>query len=229
MSQSTPSQDEPTYQQRIDALRQTKAEHTALKIELFGHFDTDDHGYIPWTDPIPFKAVPNHPSGGCWGIRGIGENFRRWLEAHPLYIHPMSSLAGAWVYKSIPGVAGHDWPRVRGQASPQRARRDRDDGRIAGNHQRGGHGAGHGHYRADGEIDALGGDHACHADRQDGHGCAAVEHVDEAAEEAAVLPAYVEEAGKQQPVDDEHAGKRRHLRAHQEVPDSLHHAASPSP
>ncbi|NLG48868.1 MAG: pyruvate-formate lyase [Chloroflexi bacterium] len=125
MSQTTPSQDEPTYQQRIDALRQTKAEHTALKIELFGHFDTDDHGYIPWTDPIPFKAVPNHPSGGCWGIRGIGENFRRWLEAHPLYIHPMSSLAGAWVYKSIPGVAGHDWPRVRGQERP---RRNRDDG-----------------------------------------------------------------------------------------------------
>ena len=95
----------PTCQQRIDALRQTKSEHTALKVELYGYFDTDDHGYIPWTEPIPFEAVPSHPSGGCWGIRAIGPSFRRWLEVHPLYIHPMSSLAGAWVSRGIPGVS----------------------------------------------------------------------------------------------------------------------------
>jgi pyruvate-formate lyase len=97
---------EPTYQQRFDALRETKREHTTRKVELYGYFDTDDHGYIPWEEPIPFEAVPNHPSGGVYGIRAVGENFRRWLEVHPLYIHPMSSLAGAWVRKGIPGVGG---------------------------------------------------------------------------------------------------------------------------
>ena len=97
---------EPTYPQRIDALRKVKNEHTEIKVRLYGHFDTDDHGYIPWTEPIPFEVVPNHPSGGSYGIAGVGENFRRWLEAHPLYINPMSSLAGAWVRKGIPGLGG---------------------------------------------------------------------------------------------------------------------------
>jgi formate C-acetyltransferase len=97
---------EPTYEQRIDALRETKRAHTTRKVELYGYFDTDDHGYIPWEEPIPFEAVPNHPSGGAYGMRAIGVNFRRWLEVHPLYIHPMSSLAGAWVRKGIPGLGG---------------------------------------------------------------------------------------------------------------------------
>ena len=108
---------EPTYRQRIEALRIVKNRHTEAKIELYGYFDTDDHGYIPWTEPIPFEAVPNHPSGGCYGIRAIGENFRRWLDVHPVYINPVSSLAGAWVYKGIPGVGG--WRLATRQ--PQRA------------------------------------------------------------------------------------------------------------
>ncbi len=94
-----------TYQERIDALRQTKLEHTEAKLKKRGYFDIDDHGCIPWTEPIPFKATPNHESGGCYGARSIGENFRAWLEAHPVYIHPMSALAGAWV-TGPPGVGG---------------------------------------------------------------------------------------------------------------------------
>lgn len=102
---STP---DPVYQRRIEALHATKKEHTELKVKLYGHFDTDDHGYIPWTEPIPFEVIPNHPSGGCYGMACIGKNFRRWLEVHPLYIHPASSMAGAWVYKGIPGLGGFD-------------------------------------------------------------------------------------------------------------------------
>ena len=94
-----------TYQQRINALRQTKFEHTELKLKQRGYFDIDDHGCIPWTESIPFKAKPNHESGGCYGTKCIGENFRAWLEVHPVYIHPMSALAGAWV-GSPPGVGG---------------------------------------------------------------------------------------------------------------------------
>ena len=96
---------QPTYQQRIDALRQTKIEHTAIKRRVEGFRDSDDKGNIPWLEPIPFKAVPNHASGGSYGARSIGANFRAWLEAHPAYIHPMSALAGAWISAPL-GVGG---------------------------------------------------------------------------------------------------------------------------
>jgi formate C-acetyltransferase len=110
-----------SYEDRIEALRKVKSAHTDIKIRTGGYFDTDDHGYIPWSEQIPFEPIPNHPSGGVWGIRGIGQNFRRWLEVHPVYVHPMSSMAGAWVMKQIPGVAGREWPkdkRVAEAATP---------------------------------------------------------------------------------------------------------------
>ena len=93
------------YASRIDALRRTKLEHTEEKIRIRGFMDIDDHGWIPWREPIPFKPRPSHPSGGCYGARCVGENFRAWLDVHPVYIHPMSALAGAWV-GPVPGVAG---------------------------------------------------------------------------------------------------------------------------
>ena len=96
------------YRARIEALRQTKSEHTQEKIRTKGYHDSDDHGWIPWREPIPFTPESNHPGGGCYGPRCIGENFREWLRVHPLYIHPMSALAGAWVQFGPPGVGG--WP-----------------------------------------------------------------------------------------------------------------------
>ncbi len=94
-----------TYQQRIDALRETKLEHNRAKIARDGYHDVDDHGNIYWPEPIPFTPKSNHPSGGCYGARCIGENFRAWLDVHPVYIHPMSALAGAWA-GYLPGVGG---------------------------------------------------------------------------------------------------------------------------
>jgi formate C-acetyltransferase len=93
---------------RIEALRQTKAEHTKRKLARRGHLDIDDHGWVPWDEDIPFQATPTHPDGKAYGIRAIGRNFRHWLGVHPLYIHPRSALAGAWVRLGIPGVGG--WP-----------------------------------------------------------------------------------------------------------------------
>jgi len=101
----TSNEQKPNYQQRIDALRETKLEHTEIKLKERGYFDIDDHGYVPWQEPINFKPGSNHPSGGCYGTKCIGENFRNWLEVHPVYIHPMSALAGAWI-KSPPGIGG---------------------------------------------------------------------------------------------------------------------------
>ena len=95
-----------SFRERIDALHQAKDEHTREKLRRYGHRDTDDHGCIPWDEPIPFTATPNHRAGGCHGIRAIGENFGEWLRVHPVYIHPMSALAGAWIRTAPPGVGG---------------------------------------------------------------------------------------------------------------------------
>ncbi len=44
-----------------------------------------------------FEPVSNHPSGGVFGPRAVGENFRRLLEAHPTYIDPVNSMAGVYM------------------------------------------------------------------------------------------------------------------------------------
>ena len=87
-----PMNQSPTYQQRIDKLAQTKLEHTAQKFQTVGYINVDDDGRIPWPEPIPFTPKSNHPSGGCYGAKCIGENFRAWLDVHPLYIHPNPSI-----------------------------------------------------------------------------------------------------------------------------------------
>ncbi len=97
-----------TYRQRIEALAKTKLEFNQAKIASGGYHDVDDHGDIPWPDPIPFEKISNHANGGIYGARCIGQNFRRWLEVHPVYIHPQSAVAGAWV-GLIPGFNENHW------------------------------------------------------------------------------------------------------------------------
>lgn len=106
-----------TFQQRIDALRETKMKHTREKWDVIGSMDFDDHAIIlpppesrkmvevisgsgvPITDVLlsEFEPKSNHPSGGFFGPRSCGENFRALLEIHPVYIDPMSSLAGGYM------------------------------------------------------------------------------------------------------------------------------------
>lgn len=94
-----------SYQQRIQALTQAKIEHNRAKIAQRGYHNIDDHGNIFWPEEIPFEVKSNHANGRCYGARCIGENFRAWLDVHPIYIHPLSALAGAWV-GFLPGVGG---------------------------------------------------------------------------------------------------------------------------
>ncbi len=94
------------YDEHIQALCHAKDEHTRRKLQLRGYLDIDDHGWVPWEDPIPFAVTPNHHDGRAYGIRATGENFRAWLQVHPLYIHPRSALAGAWVQFGPPAVGG---------------------------------------------------------------------------------------------------------------------------
>ena len=106
-----------TYQERIELLRAKKLEQTREKQEIVGFMDHDDWGLIlpppeereivktmsssgmPITDVLlkSFKLIPNHPSGGFFGPKSCGENFRRLLEVHPVYIDPTSSLAGGYM------------------------------------------------------------------------------------------------------------------------------------
>ncbi|MCU0645495.1 MAG: pyruvate formate lyase family protein, partial [bacterium] len=106
-----------TYRERIDALRKTKMKHTQEKWDVIGSMDFDDHALIlpppesrkivqvisgsgvPITDVLfkEFEPKSNHSSGGFFGARSCGKNFRRLLEIHPIYIDPMSSLAGGYM------------------------------------------------------------------------------------------------------------------------------------
>lgn len=101
----------------MDALREVKMKHTQEKWKVIGVMDFDDHGRIlpppefrevleyrgPSGNVIRdvrlnnFKPISNHPSGGFFGPKAMGENFRRFMDAHPVYIDPMSSIAGAWM------------------------------------------------------------------------------------------------------------------------------------
>ena len=66
----------PSYRQLIEELKQTKIRHTRIKQERYGWFPIDDHGWVPWDEPVAFENLSNHPAGGCHGIRACGANFR---------------------------------------------------------------------------------------------------------------------------------------------------------
>ena len=118
---------EPSYAERLAALRRSKAQQTLEKQCIRGAMDFDDHAVILppeelretvqtlggsgvyFTDVLlkSFRPTPNHPNGAFYGPRATGENFRRLLEVHPVCIDPMSSLAGAYVanfmsYRTVP-------------------------------------------------------------------------------------------------------------------------------
>jgi pyruvate-formate lyase len=110
-----------TYQERISALREKKIQFTEAKIKLLGSMDFDDHpiilppeNSIKIVETISGSGVPvreavlkefspksNHPSGGFFGPRANGENFRELLKIHPVYIDPLSELAGAYMINFI--------------------------------------------------------------------------------------------------------------------------------
>ncbi len=106
-----------TYEERLESLYKTKMKHTEEKWQAIGSMDFDDHAIIlppvekrklvevisgsgvPITDCLlsDFTPKSNHKSGGFFGPRSCGENFRNLLETHPVYIDPMSGLAGAYM------------------------------------------------------------------------------------------------------------------------------------
>ncbi|MBN1286338.1 MAG: formate acetyltransferase [Anaerolineae bacterium] len=127
-----------TYQQRLDALRATKLAQTQEKQRVIGSMDHDDWALVlpppelrvlveaisPSGMPIKdvllkgYETKPNHPSGGFFGPKATGENFGALLEQHPVYIDPMSSLAGAYMvnfssYRKPGWNPDFDFPHLR--------------------------------------------------------------------------------------------------------------------
>ena len=117
-SHPIPSATEPfgmNYQQRIDQLRATKLAQTREKQEVIGAMNYDDWAMIlpppeqreivktispsgvPITDVLlrGYQPQSNHPNGGWFGPRAVGANFRKLLESHPIYVDPVSGLAGS--------------------------------------------------------------------------------------------------------------------------------------
>jgi pyruvate-formate lyase len=104
-----------TLEARYESLRATKMAHTAEKWQVVGAMNHDDWGLIlpPPEDreivqamsgsgvminDVRLKDIPierNHPGGGSYGPVAVGRSFRALLDRHPVYIDPVSSLAGA--------------------------------------------------------------------------------------------------------------------------------------
>ena len=108
---------ELTFDERIDLLRETKMQQTREKQQVVGSMDHDDWALIlppedkrklvqtistsgmPINDVLlkDFTPTSNHPSGGFFGPKAVGANFRKLLEVHPTYIDPISALAGGYM------------------------------------------------------------------------------------------------------------------------------------
>ena len=117
MTISDPTLTQISYADRIETLRVAKLAYTREKIEITGYKDHDDHALIlpppdrrelvktmsssgmPIVDCIlkGYEVETNHPSGGFFGPKVCGENFRRLMDAHPVVIDPNESLMGNYM------------------------------------------------------------------------------------------------------------------------------------
>jgi pyruvate-formate lyase len=84
------------YADRIQNLHNDKLKINDVKMKYVGYYDNDDHGYIYYPG-FKFEPVPNHECGMVYGMKAIGENFRKFLNEIPRYINPNSALATCWV------------------------------------------------------------------------------------------------------------------------------------
>lgn len=85
-----------TYQDRLNALRKTKIEHTLIKKKQNGYTDLDDFGTVPLPEHYEIEPYYNSENGSFYGLDGMSENFCRVLDAHPAYVDPMELLCGRW-------------------------------------------------------------------------------------------------------------------------------------
>ena len=82
------------YASRYHLLREKKLKHTMGKVAQQGYMDADDYGTVPLPDGYGFTPVPSN--GDFMGYAGWAENFRLFLENHPIYVDKLEVLCGRW-------------------------------------------------------------------------------------------------------------------------------------
>lgn len=88
-----------TFEQRLEALRRRKEEQTQEKIRRNGYMDEDDYGSVPPPEDFVFYPECNDKEHGTfYGAELWGRNFRRLMEAHPVYVDKNDALAGRWMF-----------------------------------------------------------------------------------------------------------------------------------
>ncbi len=88
-----------TFEQRLDALRREKEAQTQEKIRRNGYMDEDDYGSVPPPEDFVFYPECNDKEHGTfYGAELWGRNFRRLMEAHPVYVDKNDALAGRWMF-----------------------------------------------------------------------------------------------------------------------------------
>ncbi len=111
------SPEEYSYEARLRTLRAEKLKEADEMRKLFGAMDHDEWGIVlppessrELVETVSASGVvskdalfnfvtlsSNHPNGDFYGAPAVGQNFRRILENHPVFIDQHSSLAGAYM------------------------------------------------------------------------------------------------------------------------------------
>lgn len=89
-----------TYEQRITHLRAQKEEQTQEKLRRnHAYMDEDDYGSVPPPEDFHLEIEYNDPEHATfYGAELWARNFRRLLEAHPVWVDPQDALAGRWMF-----------------------------------------------------------------------------------------------------------------------------------
>ena len=88
-----------TFEQRLEELRRRKEAQTQEKIRRNGYMDEDDYGSVPPPEDFVFYPECNDKEHGTfYGAELWGRNFRRLMEAHPVYVDKNDALAGRWMF-----------------------------------------------------------------------------------------------------------------------------------
>lgn len=82
------------YAARYRLLREKKLQHTQEKFKQQGYMDADDYGTVPLPDGYQF--IPSPPDGDFIGYAGWANNFRAFLQNHPIYVDKLEILCGRW-------------------------------------------------------------------------------------------------------------------------------------
>ncbi len=104
------TQEQGAYGERIAALLDIKRQRTSDKRAVYKALDTDDHGSILMPSDVDFTPTSNHPSGGSFGSRCVGENFGAMLATLPAVVDAESSLLGHWFINPPRFRLGPGWP-----------------------------------------------------------------------------------------------------------------------